>query len=111
MLMPARRHLKADVIYVVTRFMEQATAINDLWVIHSSVVQTCINKLLDRSDDGWQQFVKQFADSVRHITGQNLEATLASDDRETILREELESLRTKVDELTDEVRTNPVNQH
>ena len=40
---------------------------------------------------------------MRHITGQNLEATLASEDRESILREELELLRTKVDNLTEEV--------
>ena len=55
------------------------------------------------SDDGWQQFIKQFAESIRHITGQNLEATLASEDRESILREELEALRSKVDELSEEV--------
>jgi hypothetical protein len=55
------------------------------------------------SDDGWRQFVKQFAESIRHITGQNLEATLGSDDREALLQEELESLRCKVDELSEEV--------
>ena len=40
---------------------------------------------------------------MRHITGQNLEATLASEDRESILREELDTLRSQVDELTEEV--------
>ena len=57
------------------------------------------------SDGSWRRFVKQFAESVRHITGQNLEASLASDDHENILREELESLRHKIDELTGEVST------
>lgn len=56
-----------------------------------------------RSDDGWRQFIKRFADSVRHITSQNLEASLASEDRESVLREEMETLRSKVDELTEEV--------
>lgn len=55
------------------------------------------------SDDGWQHFVKQFAESVRHITGQNLQANLGSEDRETILQEELESARTKADKLGEEV--------
>ena len=45
----------------------------------------------------------QFADSVRHITGQNLEATVASEGRDADLREELEILRSRLDELTEEV--------
>lgn len=44
------------------------------------------------SEDSWRHFVKQFAESVRHITGQNLEATLGSEEREVILREEVENM-------------------
>lgn len=58
------------------------------------------------SDEGWRYFIKQFSDSVRHITGQNLEATLPSEDREYILREELNSLRSKAEDLAEEVSNN-----
>lgn len=40
---------------------------------------------------------------MRHITSQNLEASLASEDRESVLREEMNMLRSRVDELTEEV--------
>lgn len=57
------------------------------------------------SDDGWQLFIKQFASSVKGITGQELDVKLAIDgaDSNAIVEEELEVLRAKVDELSDEV--------
>ena len=59
-----------------------------------------------RSDDSWQLFLKRFSISVRHITGQQLEVKAASDsDAMTIFEEEVESLRRKVDELSEEVRS------
>lgn len=57
------------------------------------------------SDDNWQSFLKRFATSVQHITGQQLEIKAASDGvAMSIFEEEVESLRTKVDELSEEVR-------
>lgn len=52
--------------------------------------------------------MKRFATSVQHITGQQLEVKAASDsDAISIFEEEVESLRTKVDELSEEVRSTP----
>lgn len=57
------------------------------------------------SDDSWHTFMKRFAGSVQHITGQELEVLTGRDsDSLTIVEEELEDLRAKVDELSDEVR-------
>ena len=48
--------------------------------------------------------MKRFAVSVQHITGQELEVKALSDtDSMTVVEQELESLRTKVEELSDEV--------
>ena len=48
--------------------------------------------------------MKRFAASVEHITGQELDVRAASEDGSmTVVEEELESLRAKVDELSDEV--------
>ncbi len=56
------------------------------------------------SDDSWHIFMKRFVASVSHITGQELEVKAASES-DHIVEEELESLRTKVEELSDEVHT------
>jgi len=55
------------------------------------------------SDDSWHVFITRFAASVQHITGQELEVKAASDS-DSIIEQELEALRTKVEELSDEVR-------
>jgi diaphanous 1 len=56
------------------------------------------------SDDSWHTFMKRFAASVQHITGQELDVKAASDsDSINVVEEELETLRTKVEELSDEV--------
>lgn len=48
--------------------------------------------------------MKRFTASVQHITGQELEVKAASDaDSMTVVEEELETLRAKVEELSDEV--------
>jgi len=48
--------------------------------------------------------LKRFATSVQHITGQEIEVKEASENGFIeIIEKELEMLRTKVDELTDEV--------
>ena len=52
--------------------------------------------------------MKRFAASVQHITGQELEVKAASDnDSMGIVEQELEALRTKVEELSDEVQISP----
>lgn len=56
------------------------------------------------SDDSWHIFMTRFAASVVHITGQELEVKAVSDNASsTIVEQELESLRTKYEELSDEV--------
>ena len=52
--------------------------------------------------------MKGFASSVQHITGQQLDVKAASSsDPMAVVEEELELLRLKVDELSDEVRIDP----
>ena len=59
----------------------------------------------DHSDHNWHLFLKRFATSVQEITGQELEVREAgeSDGSREIVEQELEELRSKVEELTDEV--------
>jgi diaphanous 1 len=53
--------------------------------------------------------LKRFAASVQHITGQELEVKAASDNNQlNIIEQELEALRTKVEELNDEVSSGEV---
>jgi len=48
--------------------------------------------------------MKQFANSVQHITGQELEVKAASDGNSmTVVEQEMEALRTQVDKLSEEV--------
>ena len=48
--------------------------------------------------------MKRFASSVQHITGQEIDVKAASDsDSMNIVEQELEELRSKVEELSDEV--------
>jgi hypothetical protein len=54
------------------------------------------------SDDSWHVFITRFAASVQHITGQELEVKAVSDS-DTVIEQELEALRSKVEELNDEV--------
>ncbi|GLB34079.1 putative diaphanous FH3 domain contatinign protein [Lyophyllum shimeji] len=74
--------LKADLFAILDRFVEQAA-------------------LLDNFDDSWHIFIKRFAASVQHITGQELEVKAASES-DSFIEQELEELRSKVEELSDE---------
>jgi diaphanous 1 len=59
---------------------------------------------LDISDESWHTFLKHFMSSVQDITGQELEVKPASEhDSRDVVEGELESLRTQVEELSEEV--------
>ena len=65
---------------------------------------TTTNYFLTFSDDSWRVFLKRFATSVQHITGQEVEVkVLGETSSSDIVEQELESLRLKVEELSDEV--------
>ena len=53
-------------------------------------------------DDGWKAFLLDFSSSVEYVTGQSIDIKVSSQDHDAVT-EELESLRSKVYELTDEV--------
>jgi len=55
------------------------------------------------SDDSWHLFLKRFAASVQHITGQELDVQ-AVKDPSGFAEREIEELRNKVEELSDEVK-------
>lgn len=55
------------------------------------------------SGDSWLPLLNRFAASVRHITGQELEVQATLDGHGSIVSEELDILRNKVDELSGEV--------
>jgi len=54
-------------------------------------------------NDGWKAFLLDFSSSVEYVTGQSIDLKVSSQDRDGVIEEELEVLRSKVDELTDEV--------
>lgn len=67
--------------------------------------ESCGSLICDFSDDSWHIFMKRFAASVQHITGQELEVRTASDNDSTnVIVQELEALRIQVEDLSDEVR-------
>ena len=66
--------LKSDLLTILDKFVEQAA-------------------LLDNFDDSWHVFMKRFATSVQHITGQELEVRAASESPSEVVEEELEALR------------------
>jgi hypothetical protein len=53
--------------------------------------------------DGWRAFLLDFSSSVEYLTGQSIDLNVSSQDQDGAIEEEVESLRSKVDELTDEV--------
>ncbi|PPQ71093.1 hypothetical protein CVT24_009844, partial [Panaeolus cyanescens] len=76
--------LKADLFIIFDRFVEQAA-------------------MIDSFDDSWRVFLKRFATSVQHITGQEVEVKPANEsDALEVVEQELEALRVKVEELSDE---------
>ncbi len=67
------------------------------YCVHLILVDLCC------SDDGWCAFLKHFADSVQSVTGQIVDVRLASETDHSVLQDEIDNLRAKVDELTTEV--------
>lgn len=68
----------------------------------------CIYSLLNDihilSDDSWKVFLRRFSISVQHITGQEIEVKSPDESASRdIMEQEVESLRVKVGELSDEV--------
>ena len=55
------------------------------------------------SEDSWCTFLKHFADSVQHVTGQIIDVRPASDMDHSLLQDEMEQLRATVDKLSAEV--------
>ena len=80
--------------------MEQALHLDDLWV-HCCVCRVFADVCC--SDDGWCAFLKHFADSVQSVSGQIVDVRLASETDHSVLQDEIDDLRAKVDELTTEV--------
>lgn len=63
--------------------------------LSNNLIQLCsVN-----SDQEWQLFMRQFADSIRHIV-HDVDKVISNNGH---IEDELESLRSKVDELTEEV--------
>lgn len=63
--------------------------------LSNNLIQLCsVN-----SDQEWQLFMRQFADSIRHIV-HDVDKVISNNRH---IENELESLRSKVDELTEEV--------
>lgn len=58
---------------------------------------------MSSSDDNWRVFMKRFASSVQHITGQTVDVVVGGGSPREVVEEELEVLRAKVEELSDEV--------
>lgn len=54
------------------------------------------------SDESWRAFLKRFAASVQHITGQEVEVQTPTE-RLSLVDDEIEALHTRVEKLNDEV--------
>lgn len=77
--------MKADLFAILDKFVVQATLLNDF-------------------DDSWHEFMKRFAASVQHITGQPLDVkSIKNHGLMDGVEEEMEALRVQVDILSDEV--------
>lgn len=63
----------------------------------------CGHSVVIISDESWHAFLKRFATSVQHITRQDIGVKQETSSLE-IVKQELEMLRAKVDQLTDEVK-------
>ena len=57
----------------------------------------------DTSDLSWPAFIHDFGLSIRSLTGLDLEAKASRNDQATALEEEIELLRSRVEELGQEV--------
>ncbi|KAG6910997.1 hypothetical protein DXG01_006051 [Tephrocybe rancida] len=93
--------LKADLFAILDRFVEQAALLDNLFVTSPAFQKSKSLLTTFSSDDSWQIFMKRFAASVQHITGQELDVKAATDS-DSIVEQELEELRSQVEELSDE---------
>jgi len=73
------------------------------FTICKSRVNVPLRSLISDRNDGWKTFLLDFSSSVEYVTGQAVDFKISSQDHDTVIEEELESLRSKVDELTNEV--------
>ncbi|EIW76318.1 hypothetical protein CONPUDRAFT_139713 [Coniophora puteana RWD-64-598 SS2] len=74
---------------------------SDLLAIVQSFVQQIV--LVGDFHENWQDFVKRFVDSVKHYSGHELDIRKSKDyDSVSIVEVELEDLRAKIDELSEE---------
>lgn len=98
------RALKTELLTLTDRFVEQIAGVDDLLVFFSFVPCPYADSGLC-SEDGWLPFLKKFISSVQSLTIQHLHVgALSAEDSMGEMQEELETLRTKVEELGDEVR-------
>ena len=72
-------------------------------MICKSTVDTPFSHSFPDRNDGWKAFLVDFSSSVEYVTGQSIDLKISSQDHGAVIEEELESLRSKVHELTDEV--------
>ncbi|KAJ3532310.1 hypothetical protein NM688_g7443 [Phlebia brevispora] len=73
---------KVEALFIVNRFLESFMQIDDL-------------------EDGWHPFVKQFTESIQHIV-HDADKVIASGGPQSLIEDELDSLRSKIDQLTEE---------
>jgi hypothetical protein len=59
--------------------------------------------MIGSRDDNWRQFMERFVYSVQHIVGAQGAGTTLWPESRTLVDDELEILRAKVEELSDEV--------
>ena len=72
-------------------------------MICKSTVDLSSSRSFSGRNDGWKNFLLDFSSSVEYVTGQSIDLKVSSQDRDAVIEEELEVLRSKVGELTDEV--------
>lgn len=97
-------HHKLDLVSVINKFLDHITELDDLYGSSlwwsGAAVLTYIT-----SDHGWPTFVSEFGQSVRYLTGLDLEAKASAEGHDAVVEEEIESLRAQVDSLIKEVRS------
>lgn len=59
--------------------------------------------LIQSRSKGWKTFLLDFSSAVEYVTGEPVDLKTSSQDHDAAIEEELETLRSKVDQLTDEV--------
>jgi hypothetical protein len=89
-LFASLRQLRSDLLTVVGQFLEHASNLTNV-------------------QEGWQHFIRGYLSSVEHIVGKHVvlwsstTTTSKASDVPTDIIDELESLRAKIEELSDQV--------